>query len=267
MLPLGFCLPTFGVRYVELRSAALAAESLGCDSLWVWDHYVSWNDPREAVLEGWTTLAGLAEATRSIRLGPLVANNTNRHPARLAKVAATLHELAAGRLELGLGAGGLAAEQIPFGIDQGDRASRTGRLEEALQIIPALWTGEPVDFAGQHYQLSGAIASPRLDTPPRIIVGGRSPALTRLAARYAGGLNLQWRFRDNFSQLLTILEATLADVGRSRADFDLSIYAYWHDLAEAPDATLETWANLGFNRAIVMMPLPLPIKALQRLLR
>src|SRR5215208_2789794 len=171
-------------------------DQLGFDSVWVWDHYMSWNDPRESVLECWTTLAGLAEATRHIRLGPLVANNTNRHPGRLAKVAATLHELSGGRLELGIGAGGRAVEQSLFGIDQGDRAERTARLAEALQIIPALWTGEPVTFQGRYYQLNDAIAAPRQHPRPRIIVGGRSVTMARLAGQYADGLNLQWSFRE-----------------------------------------------------------------------
>jgi alkanesulfonate monooxygenase SsuD/methylene tetrahydromethanopterin reductase-like flavin-dependent oxidoreductase (luciferase family) len=76
MLPIGVVLAPFGARYAELREAAQQLDQLGFDSVWVWDHYVSWNDPRESVLECWTTLAGLAEATRRIRLGPLVANNT-----------------------------------------------------------------------------------------------------------------------------------------------------------------------------------------------
>src|SRR5215212_6865171 len=124
MIPIGVVLAPFGAGYTELREAAQQLDQLGFDSVWVWDHYMSWNDPRESVLECWTTLAGLAEATRRIRLGPLVANNTNRHPGRLAKVAATLHELSGGRLELGIGAGGRAVEQSLFGIDQGDRAAR-----------------------------------------------------------------------------------------------------------------------------------------------
>src|SRR5919199_527694 len=113
MITVGFCLATFGTPYVQVREAAQHLDDLGFDSVWVWDHYVSWNDPRESVLECWTTLAGLAEATSRIHLGPLVANNTNRHPGRLAKVAATLNELSGGRCEVGIGAGGLAFEQAP----------------------------------------------------------------------------------------------------------------------------------------------------------
>ncbi len=262
MIPLGICFSSFGRSYAELRAAARTAETLGYDSIWLWDHYVSWNDPSEAVLECWTTLSALAEATSTIRLGPLVANNTNRHPGRLAKVAATLHLLSGERLELGIGAGGLGAEQTPFGIDQGDAATRAARLEEALQIIPALWTGEPVTFAGQHYQLSGAIVAPGLANPPRIIVGGRSAALARRAGRYADGLNLQWRFRDTFPAIFTALDEGLTAAGRPRAGFDLSIHGDWADLGPDPSATLAAWADLGFTRAILMAPKPLTTDAL-----
>src|SRR5262245_28616366 len=79
MIPVGVCLASVGTSYASLRHAARVLEDLSYDSIWVWDHYLSTRDPRESVLECWTTLAGLAEATRSIRLGPLVANTTNHH--------------------------------------------------------------------------------------------------------------------------------------------------------------------------------------------
>jgi alkanesulfonate monooxygenase SsuD/methylene tetrahydromethanopterin reductase-like flavin-dependent oxidoreductase (luciferase family) len=229
------------------------------DSVWVWDHYVSWNDPHEPVLECWTTLAGLAEATSRIRLGPLVANNTNRHPGRLAKVAATLSDLTGGRLDLGIGAGGRADEQASFGIAQGDRAERTARLAEALQIIPALWSGQPVTFNGRFYQLDGAICAPAPNPRPRIVVGARSPELAALAGRYAGGLNLQWRDRAKLSTVLGGLDAGLAERGRDRAGFDLSLLADWGDLLRDPPAALAGWQALGFDRVVLAVSAPFPL--------
>lgn len=259
VIPIGVVLAPFGARYTELRAAAQELDQLGFDSVWVWDHYVSWNDPRESVLECWTTLAGIAEATRRIRLGPLVANNTNRHPGRLAKVAATLHELSGGRLELGIGAGGWEAEQAAFGIDQGDRAERTARLAEALQIIPALWTGEPVTFHGRYYQLNGAVATPRQAPPPRIIVGGRSVEVARLAGHSADGLNLQWGFRDSFPTVLAELDEALRERGRNRTTFDLSVHADWRDLMRDPAGMLSQWGGAGFTRVILAASAPFPL--------
>lgn len=265
MLPIGICLPASGTTYAEVRRAALTIEDHGYDSLWLWDLYVSWNDPREPVLECWTTLAALAEATSRIRLGPLVANVTNRHPGRLAKVAATLYEIAGGRLEVGLGAGGYAAEQEAFGIDQGDRATRTRRLEETLRVLPLLWSGAPVTFEGELVRLRGAIVSPGLHPPPRLIVGGRSEALARLAGRYTDGLNLQWRFRESFPALLAALDAALAERGRDRTGFDLSLHVDWADLAADPEGACATWAALGFTRVIALAPVPIPLDNLARL--
>ena len=259
MVPLGICLTTIGARYAELREAARYLDALGYASVHVWDHYVSRRDPREPVLECWATLAGIAEATTRIRLGPLVANNTNRHPGRLAKVAATLNELAGGRLELGIGAGGLAFEQAPFGIAQGGRAERAARLEEALQIIAALWLGQPVAFHGRYYQLDGAICAPAAVPRPPILVGARSPELAALAGRYADGLNLQWHDRAKFGPALAALDAALAERGRDRAGFDLSLLAYWDDLLRDPPGMLAQWRALGFGRVMLAVSAPFPL--------
>jgi alkanesulfonate monooxygenase SsuD/methylene tetrahydromethanopterin reductase-like flavin-dependent oxidoreductase (luciferase family) len=267
MIPIGISLPTFRVRYADLRAAAQALDALGYDSIWLWDHYVSWNDPRETVLECWTTLAGLACATSRIRLGPLVANNTNHHPGRLAKIAATLQELAGGRLELGIGAGGWAAEQRAFGIAQGDQAERTARLAEALAIIPALWAGQPVTFRGQYYQLDGAVVVPPPTPRPRIIVGGRSAKLAHLAAQHADGLNLQWRFHNSFPKVLAALDAALAGAGRPRATFELSVLDDWPAFAADPDAALARWQAFGFDRALLSAPVPFPLAQFEQVAR
>src|SRR5262245_42977636 len=132
-MEIGFCLSTFGTPYPALREAAREIDALGFASIHVWDHYVAWPDPQESVLEAWTTLTGLAEATTRVRIGPLVANNLNHHPGRLAKVAATLHELSNGRCDLAIGSGSGGDEQESFGIRVGDADERISRLEEALQ--------------------------------------------------------------------------------------------------------------------------------------
>jgi alkanesulfonate monooxygenase SsuD/methylene tetrahydromethanopterin reductase-like flavin-dependent oxidoreductase (luciferase family) len=256
MIALGVCLATMGTSYAETRAAALLLEEQCYDSVWLWDHYVSWNDPREPVLEGLTTLAALAEATSSLKLGTLVANNTNRHPGRLAKIAATLQELAGGRFELGVGGGGWEYEQAIFGIDQGTLADRTGRVAEALQIIPLLWRGEPVSFEGRYYQLTEAIVSPAPNPPPPVIVGARGPTLCRLAGRYADGLNLNWGDRARLPEQLAALDEGLAQRGSTRAGFDLSVHVSWQELMEGADALLERWEELGFTRVMAYMRPP-----------
>lgn len=267
MITVGLCLVPFGTTYAQAREAAQHLDTLGFDSLWLWDHYVSWNDPRESVLECWTTLSGLAEATQRIKLGPLVANNTNRHPGRLAKVAATLQEIAHGRLELGLGAGGLEHEQAAFGIVQGSPLERVEAVEEALQIIPALWSGAPVTFAGKHYQLDNAIVAPAPQPRPPIILAAIRPRMARLAGRYADGLNVQWSNRARFPQLFAALDAGLAARGRDRSGFDVSVHAGWHDFAPDPFGASEQWQQLGFTRAILYVNAPFPLAEFEHMAR
>jgi alkanesulfonate monooxygenase SsuD/methylene tetrahydromethanopterin reductase-like flavin-dependent oxidoreductase (luciferase family) len=189
MIEIGFCLSTFGTRYTRLRDMAQQIDELGFASIHVWDHYVAWPDQKDSVLEAWTTLAALAEATRHVRIGPMVANNLNRHPGRLAKVAGTLHEISGGRYDLAIGSGSGGPEQEAFGIRVGDASERIDRLREALQIIPALWRGEPVTFHGAYYELIDALAMPALNPPPRLIAAASLPRTARLAGRYAEGVN------------------------------------------------------------------------------
>jgi alkanesulfonate monooxygenase SsuD/methylene tetrahydromethanopterin reductase-like flavin-dependent oxidoreductase (luciferase family) len=267
-MKIGFLLANFGTSYAHLRNMTIRLDQLGYDSAWVWDHYVSWNDPHEAVLEAFGVLPALAEATKRIRLGPLVANVINRHPARLAKLAATLSDVTHGRFELGIGAGGYEQEQAPFGIAVPPPAERVERVAEALQIVRALWSGEPVTFEGQYYQLHGAFCSPAPSPAPRLIVGASGPRLARIAGRYADGLNLQLRDAPRFAELITALDTGLADTRRTRAGFDLSLHLSWRDIWQTDIAArLETWAAQGFTRLIAHISDPFPIHEIEDLAR
>jgi alkanesulfonate monooxygenase SsuD/methylene tetrahydromethanopterin reductase-like flavin-dependent oxidoreductase (luciferase family) len=255
VIPLGFCLGTFGVGYPDLRDAARSVDDLGFDSVWVWDHHVSWNRPDEPVLEGLTVLGGLAEATHQVRLGTLVANVLNRTPARLAKIASTLQEVSGGRFELGIGAGGLDHEQRPFGVEQGDGRARYARLAEAVAVIPQLWTGRPVTFHGRFVTLDAAVLAPVVERP-RLILGSGGPSIARLAGRRADGLNLHWHVRDRYPALFAALDEGLAVSGRTRAGFDLSVHASIVDLDPDPAAAVAAWEDLGFTRVIAYAPPP-----------
>ena len=150
---------------------------------WAWDHFVSRGELDDPVLECWTTLAATAARTRQLRVGSFVSNVMNRHPAVLARMAATLSDLSGGRLELGIGIGGHPAEHQAYGIPFPDPAERAAHLEEAVQVLRLLFGGGPVDFDGRFYQLSAAHAFPAPQPPPRITIGGEKPAGARLAAR------------------------------------------------------------------------------------
>ncbi len=260
-IPLGFCLSTVGVAPATLLAAAARLDDAGADSLWVWDHLVSvGRDPLEPVLDGPALLSALLVSTHQCQVGPLVMNMTNWHPARLALLGATLARLGAGRFALGIGGGGLAAEQLPFGVDQGDRARRTQRVLEAVQLVPALWRGAPVTFDGAVYRFDQA-QLPALDGPPPLIIGARRPPMVRIAGQYADGVNLQWRDRAWLPELFAALDAGLASRQRDRRGFDCSIHAGWTQFSTAPQALLEEWAQHGFNRAIISLDPPYPLDA------
>ena len=101
-----------------------------------------------------------ADATTTLRVGSYVYNNDFRHPALLAKEAATIDVMSGGRLELGIGAGWHKGEYEQAGIKFDAGAVRVSRLEEAIEIMTRLWEGEPFSFTGQHYRIDGLEGTP-----------------------------------------------------------------------------------------------------------
>lgn len=159
------------------------AEELGFDIVTVTDHLPG----RRPTHETWTLLTWIAAATERIRIGTNVLGLPYRHPAVTAKMAASLQGLSRGRLVLGLGGGGTNAEFEAFGLPVRERGRKIDALEEGLEVIRRLWSGEPVTFDGEHYRLQEAQITP--SPSPRIpiwlgVYGRRS---IRLAARVADG--------------------------------------------------------------------------------
>jgi len=162
------------------RQRARDAESMGYSTYYLPDHFG----------EQWGPLVGLtlaAEATERIRVGWLVLDNDFRHPMELAKEVATLDLATEGRVEFGLGAGWMKTDYEQSGIAYDDPGTRVDRMEESLRILKRLWSGEPVDFKGEHYTLAGAVSHPRPFTRPHppIVVGGGSKRVLSIAAREA----------------------------------------------------------------------------------
>ncbi|HMD45619.1 MAG TPA: LLM class F420-dependent oxidoreductase, partial [Acidimicrobiales bacterium] len=187
--------PPHHTSWDDLLALWLAADDIDVfESAWLFDHfYPVAGDPVGPCLEAWVTLSALAQATRRLRLGTLVTANVYRHPAVLAKMAATLDVVSGGRLELGLGAGWNERECDAYGIHLGPVAERFDRLEEALCVLLGLFENETTTFDGRHYQLRDARGDPRpLQRPhPPIGIGGAGERRTlRAVARYADHWNL-----------------------------------------------------------------------------
>jgi alkanesulfonate monooxygenase SsuD/methylene tetrahydromethanopterin reductase-like flavin-dependent oxidoreductase (luciferase family) len=175
----GLFLPQLRMSFDTILERTLVAEAAGFDSVWLMDHLAAPAAPEWDTFEGWTLAAGLATRTSRIRLGHLVTCDPFRHPAVLAKMAATVDVLSHGRLELGLGWGSVDAELRAFGIDAGPAGERAARLRETLEILPRMFSGEPFDYAGRHYRLEGARGRPvPAQDPIPLHLGGAGPKLT-----------------------------------------------------------------------------------------
>jgi len=175
----GLFLPQVRMSFDTILERTLAAEAAGFDSVWLMDHLAAPAGPEHDTLEGWTLAAALAVRTSRIRLGHLVTCDPFRHPAVLAKMAATVDVLSEGRLELGLGWGSVDAELTTFGIGAGGPGARAARLRETLEILPLMFAGAPFDYDGEHFRLESAIGRP-VPVQPHVPVhiGGAGPKLT-----------------------------------------------------------------------------------------
>jgi len=183
----GVFLPQLRFTFHELLERTLAAEAAGFDSIWLMDHLAAPALPEADCFEGWTLATALAARTTRIRIGHLVLCDAFRHPAVLAKMAATLDVISGGRLELGLGWGSVPGELEAFGLGVDPPAVRAVRLGETIEVLRRLFTGERVDFEGRFFRLAGAIARPRPHQDPLPIhVGGAGPKLTLPLAAKTG---------------------------------------------------------------------------------
>lgn len=176
----GLFLPQLRMDFATVLERTLAAEAAGFDSVWLMDHLAAPAATDQDTFEGWTLAAALAARTNTIRIGHLVTCDPFRHPALLAKMAATLDVISDGRLELGIGWGSVPDELTTFGIGTGPPAVRAARLRESLEILDLMFRGERFDYVGVHFALRGAIGRPRpaqLPRPP-VHIGGAGPKLT-----------------------------------------------------------------------------------------
>jgi F420-dependent oxidoreductase-like protein len=177
------------VSWDELVRRVRLAEDWGFDGVWGFDHFQPmYGEGPGETFEGMTTLAALAGMTSRVRLGLLVTGVTYRHPSLLAAQALTVDHASHGRLELALGAAWFEKEHRELGIPFPPLSERFDLLEDALEIVTRLFTGETVSYEGRRVSLTEATLRPRpvqLPHPP-IWVGGTGPTRTLpLAARYA----------------------------------------------------------------------------------
>ncbi|MGD8416552.1 MAG: TIGR03560 family F420-dependent LLM class oxidoreductase, partial [Pseudomonadales bacterium] len=177
----------------EVLELCSHAEQTGWDGLWYADHFMpNAEDTSAPWPEAWITLAALGARVPRVRLGTLVTGNTYRHPAVLAKMAATLDHITAGRVVLGLGSGWQENEHMQYGIPFYTVVERLKRLDEACQVIKSLFSETKTTFAGNYYQLEDASLEPKpVQKPLPLLIGGGGEKMTlKITAKYADEWNV-----------------------------------------------------------------------------
>lgn len=212
-----FGVQLWGTDFDTLLNYALECERLGYDSLRYGDGLWDWT------LEGWTVLAALAAATRTIRIGPAVTyvlGDAYRHPSLLAKTVTTLDLISKGRIDLRLGVGTNDAEAArcweSFGISYPRPGTRVSQLKEGIQIIKTLWTDKPAHFEGQHFRLKAArLGPPPIQTPhPPIWVAAMSRRALGVAVELADGWETSYLSPDAFGRKAGLVQSLCDESGR-----------------------------------------------------
>jgi F420-dependent oxidoreductase-like protein len=253
----------------DLAASVRAADDAGFDSLWVMDHF--WQIGRrgselEPMLEGFTTLGFMAAHSRRARLGLMVGGVHHRAPGLWAKATTTLDVLSGGRAWLGIGAGWNQAESEGLGFGMPPLAARFEMLEETLQIVRGMWSGErgsEESFEGRHYQAQRLLNVPQaISRPVPILIGGGGERRTlRLVARYADASNLIGD-PDQLRAKYAVLAEHCAAVGRDFAEIERTALApiglggphVFAPAAESADQVVDRLARLaeaGVQHAIL----------------
>ncbi|MGH8915875.1 MAG: TIGR03560 family F420-dependent LLM class oxidoreductase [Acidimicrobiia bacterium] len=192
-------------------------EDSGYDSMWVYDHFHT--HPvvtQESTFEAWALMAALAAVSTRVRLGQMCTCALYRPPSMLAKVASSIDVISGGRLDVGIGAGWSKREFEAYGYRYPSDGERLDMLEEAVQVLLAMWTQDEAKFNGEHYAVDGAVNRPKgiqKPHPPLWIAGGGERRTLRIVARFGDFAN----FGDNleeFSHKSEVLAGHCEAVGR-----------------------------------------------------
>ena len=221
---------SYGTAVADLFPTVVAqareAEAAGFDAVFVMDHFYQLpmlGAPDQPMLEAYTALGALAQATSRVLLGTLVTGNTYRNPALLAKIITTLDVISQGRAVLGIGTGWFELEHTALGFDFGTFTERFDKLGEALQIILPMLRGERITFTGAHYRCEDALAVPRFGEGVPLLIGGSGEQKTfGLAARYFDHLNVIASFEE-LPAKMSALAQRCEEAGRDRSTLETSV--------------------------------------------
>jgi alkanesulfonate monooxygenase SsuD/methylene tetrahydromethanopterin reductase-like flavin-dependent oxidoreductase (luciferase family) len=235
----GIAVPCFAEDPMELARLGIEAEQAGFDGFFLWDHIVFSNTGvGPPIVDPWLVLAVVAASTSRIKIGTMITPVPRRRPWQLAKETTTLDRLSNGRLILGVGIG--SPTHADFGLlgEPTEPRIRAELLDEGLDVMAGLWTGERFSYEGKHFKLGPVTFSPAPVQRPRIPVwvGGVLPAARPIAraTRWDGMVPIRY----NDQGLVAPSAQDMADVGAAAVkargtadDFDLVV---WSDVAAKP---------------------------------
>lgn len=226
----------FGVQLTTQRqtfdqylSNWLTCERLGYDIAYATDHlvFVSPETGPAPVFEGPTLLAAMAARTTRMRCGTMVAGNTFRNPAILAKIAVTLDHVSGGRFELGMGSGHTPLEHEQYRIPFHTQGRRLRMLREAVQVVRSLLSNAETTFKGEYYDFEGAVCEPKpVQQPLPILIGGIGEELSMRVVAESADIWNNWTSPDleTYEQKLAALRRHCADAGRDPRDIRKSMH-------------------------------------------
>src|ERR1700712_785946 len=185
-MKIGYFLSTEEYSPAELLAQARAAEKAGFEGLWISDHFHPWNNEQGNSPFVWSVIGAISQVCDLPVTTAVTCPTVRIHPAVIAQAAATSGEMLGGKFTLGVGSGEALNEHILGDVwPSADR--RLEMLEEAVELIRLLWTGEVVNWDGKHYRVDHARIYNLPETPPEIYVSGFGPKATDVAARIGDG--------------------------------------------------------------------------------
>ena len=233
--------------YASIAEAARHADSMGVDSIWLWDHfYPLYGDPEGNHFEAYTLLAALAAQTRQAELGVMVTCNSYRNPNLLADMIRTIDHISAGRAILGIGSGWFERDYQEYGYEFGTAGGRLKALGQALPVIR---------------ERLGKLTPPPVRQPLPILIGGGGEKVTlRLVAKYANLWNIIAEPVD-VKRKNGLLDGYCAEIGRDPAEIERTVVLLGND----PLEKLEAYVEAGMTHLILGSGEPWNFMALEKL--
>jgi alkanesulfonate monooxygenase SsuD/methylene tetrahydromethanopterin reductase-like flavin-dependent oxidoreductase (luciferase family) len=217
---------------------AAAAEAKGWDGFFVWDH-ITYRAPVVALADPWITLSAIAVATEKMQIGAMVTPLARRRPVVMARQTTSLDQLSCGRLVVGVGLGSDNSRELSATGEEVDDRARADALDEALDVLVAAWSGDPVNHHGDRYVVDDITFAPtpiqRPHPPVWVAVRGANARPVRRAAKWQGIFPIELHDPDHLTQILAdVLELR----GGAEASYDV--------VAEGPPRSdPQPWAAAG----------------------